>query len=340
MKSASLATALLIGVLTAAPSPAMAQPNPYEEAVAARLAGDPGRAVELLERWVAANPQDLDARVQLGYALLAVDETDAAAAEFRFVLAEAPDYADAAQGLALIEQRRGVPAARQGFFYVEGAISDLSQGREGWSEVAAGALVPLSATVSSNLRATHYRRFGIEDAELAIGATVQAAANSWLTFNGSITPSADFRPEWSAGVGVEQRLTNSANPLVVGFDASFQRFPAQDVLLLSPVVTQYFDDGRYSITARANAIRAGSGSFRLGTSVRADHYARERLRFFLGAATGPDTDLGVVTNTTALFAGAEFPLTRTVSMTASAAHEWRDDDLDRTEGRLGLRFGF
>tara|TARA_R110002072_G_scaffold116942_3_gene247630 strand:- start:19087 stop:20112 length:1026 start_codon:yes stop_codon:yes gene_type:complete len=341
VKAALIAGAVLAGWLTVSPAPAAAQPRPYEEAVAARQAGEPGRAVELLEPWVAANPQDVDARLQLGYALLALEDFDAAEAEFRSVLSVAPDYADAAQGLALIAQRRGAPSPRQRHVYVEGAISDLSQDREGWSEVAAGALLPLSANVTSNLRAAYHRRFGVEDIELAGGATVQVSANSWLRMSGSATPSADFRPEWSIAAGVEHRLRDTANPTLVGLDASFQRFPVQDVLLLSPMVTQYFAEGRFSLTARGNAVRVvAGGSFRFGGSLRADYFAGERARFFLGAATGPDTDLGVVTETTSLFAGTEFPLAGSVSLTASAAREWRDDGLDRNEGRLGLKFGF
>ncbi|MBU2341802.1 MAG: YaiO family outer membrane beta-barrel protein [Alphaproteobacteria bacterium] len=340
MKAALLAKAALIGMLAGIPAPAAAQPNPYDEAVAARLAGEPGRAVELLEPWVAANPQDVDARLQLGYALLAINDFDAAEAEFRFVLSAAPDYADASEGLALIERRRGAPSARQRYVYVEGAISDLSQDREDWSEVAAGALLPLGTNATSNLRATYYRRFGVEDIELTGGATVQVSANSWFRFSGSATPSADFRPEWSIAAGVEHRMGDAANPTLVGLDVSFQRFPAQDVLLLSPMVTQYFNDGGLSLTARGNAVRVDSGSFRFGGSLRADYFASERTRFFLGAATGPDTDLGVVTETTALFVGAEFPLVGTVSLTASAAREWRDDGIDRSEGRLGLRLSF
>lgn len=340
MKAALLASACLYGLLAATPAHAAAQPNPYEEAVAARLAGEPGKAVELLEPWVAANPEDVDARLQLGYALLAVNQLDAAEAEFRTVLSAAPDYTDAVQGLALIEERRGGVSVQQRYFYVEGALADLSQGRKGWSEVAAGALLPAGPNALANMRATHYRRFGIEDVELAGGLTVQAAANSWFSISGSAAPSADFRPEWGLGAGVEHRLADTPNPTLVGLDVSIQRFPVQDVLLLSPKVTQYFASGRFSITARGNGVQVGGGPFRIGGSVRADYFASERVRYFFGAATGPDTDLVVVTTTTALFAGTELPLSRKVSLTASAAREWREDGLGRSEGRLGLRFGF
>ena len=340
MRATLVANACLIGLLFVSPSPAAAQSGPYEEAVAARLDGAPERAVELLEPWVAENPGDIDARIQLGYALLALNEIDAAEAEFRIVLAAAPDYTDAAQGLELIEQRRGGSAVQTRYAYVEGALSDLSQDRDGWSEVAVGALLPLGENVSSSIRATHYRRFGLEDVELAGGVTLQTSPDSWFRLSGSATPSADFRPRWGLGAGVEHRLTGSSNPTIVGMDLGFQRFPVQDVLLLSPMVTQYLADGRFSVTARGNAVRVGGGSFRIGGLLRADYFAGDRVQFFFGGATGPDTDLGVVTDTRSLFAGGQFPLGRTVSLTASAAREWREDGLDRNEGRLGLRFDF
>lgn len=341
MKAAAAITGkCLAGVLALAPAPAAAQLNSYEEAVAARQTGEPVKAVELLAPWIAANPQDVDARVQLGYALLALNDLDAAEAQFRAVISAAPDYADAAQGLALIERRRSAAPAQQRYVFIEGSLSDLSQGRKGWSEIAVGALLPVSRDASTRLNAAHYRRFGVEDVEVAGELTVQTSANSWLRAKGSGTPSADFRPEWSVGAGLDRRLGSSANPTVVGMDIGFQRYPVQDVLLVSPAVTQYFAGGRYSLTARANAVRPEDDSFRIGGALRADYFPRERVRLFLGAASGPDTDLGVVTTTTALFAGAELPLTSTLSLTASVAQEWRDGGFDRSDARLGLRLGF
>ena len=62
---------VLAGMLLVLATPLAAQEaqSDYEAAVAARLAGDNADAVRLLDRWIAAHPQDSDALVQRGYAL-------------------------------------------------------------------------------------------------------------------------------------------------------------------------------------------------------------------------------------------------------------------------------
>ena len=64
-------------------SPAMSQVSDYDRAVAARLADDPALAVSLLEPWLAERPDDADARLQYGYALLALGRFDEAEAAFQ-----------------------------------------------------------------------------------------------------------------------------------------------------------------------------------------------------------------------------------------------------------------
>ena len=76
----------------------------------------------------------------------------------------------------------------------------------------------------------------------------------------------------------------------------------------------------------------------LGGSVRADYMPSDRMRLFVGAASGPETDLGQVRDATTLFGGGEFPLSDTVSLLGSVAHDWRDLGADRTEGRVGVKF--
>ncbi|MGN6500463.1 MAG: tetratricopeptide repeat protein, partial [Tsuneonella sp.] len=92
---ASIALAL---ALAAAPALAQQQ-NGYEAGVAARQAGHAAEAKTLLQAWLAAHPGDLDARLQLAYAELDLGHLDAAEAGFRAVLAGAPAYTDAQQGL-------------------------------------------------------------------------------------------------------------------------------------------------------------------------------------------------------------------------------------------------
>ncbi|HEX9932473.1 MAG TPA: tetratricopeptide repeat protein, partial [Allosphingosinicella sp.] len=104
--SLRLAAALAAALLAA---PAVSQPTAdlYGEGVAARHAGDPARAADLLARVAAAEPDNSDAHLQLGLALLALGRLDEAEAAFGETLRLAPDYSDARLGLARVAQRRG-----------------------------------------------------------------------------------------------------------------------------------------------------------------------------------------------------------------------------------------
>jgi hypothetical protein len=110
-----------------ATNPAAAPAGSYEEAVAARHAGDTARAVAILRGIVAAEPDDADAQLQLGLALLAAGELDGAEAALRRTLALAPGYEDAAIALARVAQRRGDTA---------GALAALEPVGPGNSEAA------------------------------------------------------------------------------------------------------------------------------------------------------------------------------------------------------------
>ena len=122
MRGALLAASCLA---LAVPLAAAAQQSDYDRAVALRQS-DAAGAVVALERWLVDHPNDADARVQLGFALLTLGRLDEAEREFAAVLAEAPGYSDARQGLTLVAERRGGAAdRRQAFVVIDGALSDL-----------------------------------------------------------------------------------------------------------------------------------------------------------------------------------------------------------------------
>ncbi len=316
-------------------SPARAQDTLYERAVAARLADDPGLAVELLEAWLAERPGDVDALVQYGYALLALGRLDDAERAFERVVAATPDYTDAREGLELIAERRaGGSGARRGFLLVEGALSDLEGPRSDWRELGLVASLPLGDRTTIDLRGAWYERFDTEDVELAGLVTRRAGEDLWLRLGASVTPSADFRPEVGLTAGADIRLGTTT---VASLDARWQQFVTQDVVSLSPGITQYFGGGRFAVSLRANAVAAGGDDLLLGGALRGDFMPRERMRMFVGAASGPETDLGEVRDTTSLYAGFEIPISDDVALLGSVAREWREVGSDRTEGRIGLK---
>ena len=333
-------TALLALAIAALPAGLAAQDraSPYEEAVAARTDGDHARAVRLLEPWVAANPDDVDARVQLAYAYLALGKTAEARAQFDAVLLRAPDYTDARDGLELAD-RRGAGASGQGYAIVEASYADVDATSRDWLEGGIAVGLPIAGRDALELRGTWYRRFGVEDVEAAAQFTGRVGDDTWVRLGASVVPSADFRPSVGLNGGVDRRVVGGPEATVVGVDAAWQDYPAQDVVKVSPRVVQYLADGSLSLTARADAVIA-SDRVRFGGSLRGDWYGDDAHRLFVGGARGPDTELGIVTQTTSVFGGGELPLSADVTLTGSAAREWREGPADRTEVRLGVKFGW
>ena len=330
----------IAAIALAAASAAHGQvPNDYQAGVEARKAGNPQEAERRLRAWLATHPGDVDARIQLGYAELALGELQAAEADFRAVLATAPDYKDAADGLGLVAARRETPAGgARPSLAVEGAWGDLNHGGRDWYEASARFSAPVRpATVDGG--GTYYRRFGLSDVELAGNLTYKTSENLWLRAGASVTPSADFRPRWGLGGGLDWRLHGGPSATVLTLDARYEDFPLQHVTTVSPGLVQYFANGHAWVTARGFGIVPQGRAMQLGWMVRGDFEPANRYRVFAGVADGPDTDLGIVTQVTSAFGGVEIPLGERFSLTTSVAREWRKVGSDRTEVRMGLKVG-
>jgi YaiO family outer membrane protein len=332
------AVALALGLLA---GPVCAQERTtYEAGVAARLAGRPTDARELLETWLKQHPGDIDAQLQLALSELALGNLDGAEAGFRNVLAQAPDYADARDGLAAVAARRAAPVTNtRGFLLVEGAISDLEGSQGDWREAALDLEAPAGSRSTIGGRVAYYRRFGLEDVELVARASLHPSDDLWLRVFAGGTPGSDFRPAVEFGGGIDRRLPSKA-ATVLTLDAAYQRFPLQDVVTLNPGVVQYLPGGNAWITFRGIATVANDGPLEIGGLIRADYAPKGNWRLFGGAANGPDTDLGVVTRVTSLFGGAEAPIGDRFSLVGSLSREWRRSAADRTEVRLGLKARF
>ena len=325
----------------ALPSAALAQQaSAYDQAVAARLDGRPAEAAALLRAWLAEHPGDVDARLHLAYAELALGNLDEAEAGFRAVLAAAPDYADARTGLAQVDARRadGGPSQRAELT-IEGALSALEGAASDWHEAGFRLRLPTGAATIIESGAAYYSRFGLEDVELAGAVVHRAGEDLWLRADASATPSADFRPRWGVGAGLDWRLRGGPAATVLTLGARHQAFPLQHVTTISPGLVQYFAGGRAWITARAFGVIPEGRDLQLGWLLRGDLAPADRYRLFAGIADGPDTDLGVVTDVTSLFGGFELPLGDRFGLIGSVGREWREAGADRTDFRMGFKVG-
>jgi YaiO family outer membrane protein len=350
--------------VSAAPSPASAQATSYEEGVAARHAGDTARAISILREVVAAEPENADAHLQLGLALLAAGKLDDAQAAFRQTLAIAPAYEDARIGLARVAQRRGDRAAAlqalepvsptnadaaglrtqldadspteyRWQLNLDGSYSALlGNTQPDWKEGT--AQLRYQATEDTALAGTleANRRFGATDVygELRVDHRISDGATFYLSAGG--TPNADFRPEWQIGAGGSARLQAGTNPTSLTLDARQARYRSGDIQTVTPGVEQYLAGGRAWVTARWINIFDETGAHRSGWLARGDAMASERLRLFAGVSDAPDVSEGVVIDTFSQFGGISFDLDERSTLRLSVAHE------DRAQGADPLQLGF
>jgi YaiO family outer membrane protein len=333
----------------------------YAQAQADRAAGRNAEAVDTLRRVLALRPGDVDARVALGFALLALDRLDEADAAFDQALAEAPAYADAEIGKARIAQRRGDRA--QARSRIERALridpgradaqavlaaldaprwridvdlshSRLSGGVEDWSEQRIGAARQLGDawTVAGAVERT--RRFGDVDVYLEARIARRFAEGSAYAAVGR-APDADYRPEAAVLAGGERTF----GAVGVTLDGSLARYRAGTVSSLQPGLLWRDPGGRLELAARWINVWDEADVRRQGYAVRGLLAFDDRTRFRLGYADAPETSEGVTVDVRGFSVGLERDLTDRLSARVNLIDEDRGA-LDREEVSLGLGWRF
>ncbi|HEY0629519.1 MAG TPA: YaiO family outer membrane beta-barrel protein [Sphingomicrobium sp.] len=318
--------------------PAIAQePRPYEEAVAARHAGNPARAVELLEPLVRASPDNADAWVQLGYAQLALGRIDDAEHSFRRALVIAPAYKDASEGIALVERRRAASPSKFRLD-VDGAYTWVGRSQRDWRDAAAQLRFEARPGVALTGRIESARRFGQSDLYMEGRLDLaEARASAYLLAGG--TPNADFRPKNQIGAGGSFKLVQGNNPTIATIDARRARYPSGTVWTLNPGIEQYLGGGRAWITARwINVVEDGHRAG--GWLARGDLQAAPRFRLFAGVADAPDTSEGVVIDTFSIFGGAVIDVDERRAVRFSVTRDKPDGGAGRTQLAIGTGIRF
>jgi len=364
----ALAAILLCG---AAPGLAQSADEDYRLGVAARLGGDPAGAAERLRRVIAAQPDNADAHLQLGLALLAQDRLDEAEASLQRVLALAPDYADARIALARLWERRGrpeaglaelnrigganeeaealavrlraaaaTPAEPRWRLDLDGAYSMLD-GAADWREVGIGLRHQASPETAVGLGLEAARRFGRSDVygEARIEHRFTDAARAYVLLGA--TPGADFKPSWQIGAGGSLRVHGGPRATVLRLDARHADYPAGAIQTVTPGIEQYLLGGRAWITAQwVNLFEDRTGRHAMGWIARGDIFAADRLRLFAGASDAPDLAEGVAVETFSLFGGAAWEVDERRALRLSIAREDRATGADRVTVSLGLGLRF
>jgi YaiO family outer membrane protein len=365
-----LLAVLALGLVSAAQPEAPARAQSYEAGVAARLAGDNRLAARILREVVAQEPNNSDAHLQLGLALLGAGELGAAEASLRRTLEIAPGYDDARIGLARIRQQRGdrqgallalepvspansdaaglrsqlaagpAKSAYRGQINVDGSYSALEGDQPDWREGTVQLRYRLSDDTALSGAVEAARRFGKTDVygEARLDQSVSAGTSFYLSAGG--TPDADFRPEWQIGAGGSARVRGGPNPTALTLDARQAHYRAGDIQTVAPGVEQYLANGKAWLTGRWINIFDETGKHHGGWLARGDVMAADRLRLFAGAADAPDVSEGIVLETFSLFGGLSYNLTARSTLRMSVAHEDRQTGSDRLQVGLGMGWRF
>ncbi|WP_300973084.1 YaiO family outer membrane beta-barrel protein [Sphingomonas sp. LHG3406-1] len=350
-----------VAVVASVSMPDVPKTSTYREAVVARHAGRAAEAARLLEQWLGERPNDVDARLHYGYALLDLGRAADAEQAFLQVLERAPDYADARIGLARIAQRRGdgararawlrpVPADNADASVIRtqlekaggprwtvdmsAGVTAVGRGQPNWREASGQIAWRASDETSVSGRIEASRRFGMHDiyGEAQLVRRFSPRFSTYLVAGGA--PKANYRPRWQVGGGASSVVHGGANATVLSFDLREARYDSGRVATLQTGVEQYVLGGKASLTGRLIALVDG-GRVQAGALSRIDVQANSGLRLFGGAANAPDTSEGVVTRVTSLFGGVEAVLGPRQVLRLSLAHTDQQVGASRTEFTLG-----
>lgn len=335
----------------------------YEAAIADRRAGRNAQAVERLGQVLLARPDDTDARLQRGLALLAIGRLDDAEADFHTVLDVAPDYADARLGLAQVARRRGdlvtarleteraaaLAPGRPDIEALRLALRDapsmridldvsrsrLGAGLADWSEGRLGVARSLTPTATLSAALEWTDRFGNQDVfvEARLDRRFTWGAGH-IAFGGA--PDADYRPEAMVRTGVDMSLTPGLSGTI---EASAARFASGTVTSLTPGLSAEILDARVRVAARWINVWDEFDQHRSGYAVSAVWAATDRMRLRLNHADAPETSEGVTVDVQTIALSGEFDLNQAVSLRIGALYEDRGA-YDRKALTFGIGWRF
>ena len=340
--------------------------SPYQSAVTARQTGNSARAIALLAPWLVRHPDDTDARLQYGLALLDLGRFGEAETAFHLVLLTAPDYDDARIGLARVAQRRGdrlgaraqlagvslsskdaallrrqleEPTMLRWGLTVDASRTRLSRGQPDWREVDAElSFLPKDGmTLVGRVEAS--RRFNLDDtyAEGKLVARLSPSLTTYALAGG--TPHAQYRPRWQIGTGGAFTIRSSPDATAVTLDLRLSDYRSGRIATINPGFEKYWARGRGRVSGQLITL-VEQGRAHLGLLGRLDVRATGRLQLFAGAARAPDVSEGIVLQTTSVFGGGELRVGSVASLRLSASRTTVRGGSDRTQLSVGVGMRF
>lgn len=334
----------------------------FDTAVLDRRGGRFGAALSGFQAVLEADPANLDARLNLGLTLLALNRLDEAEQAFETVLEAAPDYVDARLGLFQVASRRGDAAAarrhlaqakaaapdRDDIQALSSAIDDplfridvdvsrsrLSQDLPDWTSQRLAGSRRLDERTAAGLSIERTERFGNQDVYLEAQIDRRwGAGSAYMAVGGA--PGGDYRARQTLRIGGAMPLASGVGATL---DAGVARYATGTVHNIQPGLTASLASDRLVLAARWIQVWDEQDRRRSGYSARATMAVTGRTRVTLSYADAPEGSEGVTVDVRATGIGLDVDLFQSVTARLAVVQEDRNSyDREEIAFGIGVRF--
>ena len=299
--------------------------------------GNLDRALQRIDAATRLTPDDIDIALARAYILFWRGEAGPAQEIVAGIEARKPAYPDLAplQNALTRDARQNGPHLRA--LSVASGLSDITL-RNGtsrtWNSQNVVVALDLSRSDTASFTLNREDR-GLVDYRLGARIDHRLRNGSWFVAATAVIEP-DFQESWSLAGGGELIAARGVTGLL---DMRVAHYDTGTIVAVQPGVR--LDLGHdVSITGRAINILGGEEDYRLGSSLRLDYRPERGASLFAIAASYPDAEADDVRQLRSGAAGFAAPLNETLSITAAASYEDRDNSYRRWSGTLALTYRF
>jgi YaiO family outer membrane protein len=229
---------------------------------------------------------------------------------------------------------------------IEGGTSWFQDKRKKWYEES----IEIKRQKPDNyalFRTTLKHRYGLDDTLFIIGAGKKIGSDSWLTFEGAVSPEANFVERYYIKLGgstglYELNQDKFFNSVTGILNTSYKSYKDDTLKSIEPGLRVYFYENKFWLTSTYIMSKAHSKSGKIdGRKFQLDWQVNNDLKLNIGGSYAPEVDNGILYNVKSRYVGALYNIEKghlsNVSMTLNretrASYKRYDFTLN-----LGFRF--
>lgn len=210
--------------------------------------------------------------------------------------------------------------------FASGSVSFVDlRGKDGvWSLANAGIAINSSETGVTTAEVQRTTRPGLANVRGSVRHDEQVSKDTSVYVQASASTGDPLREDWGVGAGIVQRISKQFQ---LTLDTRAARYSTIDPaaakpsfvgLAVTPGVIITPKGTPLEITAQAILLRNDRKDWQLGGAVRATYYTGDRDLLFAGLSRYPENELGVVRQSTSVYAGLRRELGQGIGLRVTA----------------------